>query len=174
LLHHLFETTVARCTAVGLVSGQRCTADASSTEADVNKQNSTPKAAWNHSTNNPENAPRTVTEYLDVLDDAAFGASSEVKHKVTSHSDPAIQWTYLIDTDHTVIVDMEVTRSIRQAKVSSVRTMLDQVKDKFDLAPECIIADTANRFGPMFGWLVDRKITPHIPVTDKAGRTDGT
>ena len=26
----------------------------------------------------------------------------------------------------------------------------------------------------MLGWLVDRKIAPHIPVIDKAGRTDGT
>ena len=28
--------------------------------------------------------------------------------------------------------------------------------------------------GPMLGWLVDRKIAPHIPVIDQAGRTDGT
>lgn len=27
---------------------------------------------------------------------------------------------------------------------------------------------------PMLGWLVDRKIAPHIPVIDKAGRPDGT
>jgi hypothetical protein len=26
----------------------------------------------------------------------------------------------------------------------------------------------------MLGWLVGRKINPHIPVLDKAGRTDGT
>ena len=26
----------------------------------------------------------------------------------------------------------------------------------------------------MLGWLVDRKIAPHIPVIDKASRTDGT
>lgn len=26
----------------------------------------------------------------------------------------------------------------------------------------------------MLGWLVDRDINPHIPVLDKAGRTDGT
>lgn len=36
-----------------------------------------------------------------------------------------------------------------------------------------------NRFraygtGPMLGWLVDRKIAPHIPVIDKSGRSDGT
>jgi transposase len=73
-----------------------------------------------------------------------------------------------------VIVDVEATRSIRQAEVGSVRTILDRVKDKFDLHPERIIADTAYGSGPMLGWLVDRKIAPHIPVIDKATRTDGT
>ena len=188
LLRHLFETTVARCIADGLVSGQRFAADASLIEADANKQNSTPKEDWDTSAITPQDAPRAVREYLDVLDDAAFGAASEVEPKFTSHSDPASQWTaarkgpaffaystnYLIDTDHSVIVDVEATRSIRQAEVGSVRKMLDRVKDTFDLHPERIIADTAYGSGPMLGWLVDRKIAPHIPVIDKAGRTDGT
>ncbi|WP_439144192.1 IS1182 family transposase [Planktotalea sp.] len=188
LLRHLFETTVARCIADGLVSGQRFAADASLIEADANKQNSTPKEDWDTSAITPQDAPRAVREYLDVLDDAAFGAASEVEPKFTSPSDPASQWTaarkgpaffaystnYLIDTDYSVIVDVEATRSIRQAEVRSVRTMLGRVKDTFDLHPERIIADTAYGSGPMLGWLVDRKIEPHIPVIDKAGRTDGT
>ena len=188
LLRHLFETVVARCISEGLVSGQRFAADASLIEADANKQNSTPKEDWNSSTINPDDAPRAVKEYLDVLDDAAFGAASEVEPKFTSHSDPASQWTaarkgpaffacstnYLIDTDHSVIVDVEATRSIRQAEVGSVRTMLDRTKEVFGLDPERIIADTAYGSGPMLGWLVDRGIAPHIPVIDKAGRTDGT
>ena len=39
LLRHLFETTVARCIAEGLVSGQRMAIDASLIEADANKPN---------------------------------------------------------------------------------------------------------------------------------------
>jgi transposase len=188
LLRHLFETTVARCISEGLVSGQRFAIDASLIEADANKQNSTPKEDWDHRAIDPADAPRAVKEYLDVLDDATFGAASEVEPKFTSYSDPASQWTaarkgpaffaysdnYLIDTDHGVIVDVEATRSIRQAEVGSTRTMLDRVKDKFDLHPERLIADTAYGSGPMLGWLVDHKIAPHIPVIDKAGRTDGT
>jgi len=188
LLRHLFETTVARCIADGLVSGQRFAADASLIEVDANKQNSTPKKDWDTSTIKPEDAPRAVREYLVVLDDAAFGAVSEVEPKFTSYSDPASQWTaarkgpaffaysttYLIDTDHSVIVDVEATQSIRQAELGSVRSMLDRVKATFDLHPERIIADTTYGSGPMLGWLVDRKIAPHIPVIDKAGRTDGT
>ena len=188
LLRHLFETTVARCIAEGLVSGQRMAVDARLIEADANKQNSTPKEEWDASQIDPDDAPRAVREYLDTLDEAAFGAASEVQPKFTSHSDPASQWTaarkgpaffaysdnYLIDTDHGVIVGVEATRSIRQAEVGSTRTMLERVKDRFDLHPERLIADTAYGTGPMLGWLVKRKIAPHIPVFDKSGRSDGT
>ena len=82
MLRHLFEKTVAQCIADGLVSGQRLAADASLIEADANKQNSTPKADWDRSAINPSDAPRAVKEYLDVLDDAAFGAASPVEPKV--------------------------------------------------------------------------------------------
>ena len=188
LLRHLFETTVVRCIEEGLVSGQRMAIDASLIEADANKQNSTPKEEWDAAGIDPANAPRAVREYLDTLDEAAFGAASEVQPKFTSHSDPASQWTaarkgpaffsysdnYLIDTDHGVVVDVEATRSIRQAEVGSTKTMLNRVKDKFDLDPERLIADTAYGSGPMLDWLVKRNIAPHIPVIDKAGRTDGT
>ena len=188
LLRHLFEATVARCIAEGLVSGQRMAIDASLIEADANKQNSTPKEDWDAASIDTADAPRAVREYLDTLDEAAFGAASEVQPKFTSHSDPASQWTaarkgpaffsysdnYLIDTDHGVIVDVEATRSIRQAEVGSTKTLLERVKDKFDLHPERLIADTAYGSGPMLDWLVKRKIAPHIPVIDKAGRTDGT
>lgn len=91
LLRHIFETTVARCIAEGLVSGQRLAVDASLIEADANKQNSTPKEEWDHSTIDPADAPRAVKEYLEVLDQAAFGAATEVEPKFTSHSDPASQ-----------------------------------------------------------------------------------
>ncbi|MDH5529624.1 MAG: IS1182 family transposase [Paracoccaceae bacterium] len=188
LLRHLFQTTVARCIEEGLVSGQRLAVDASLIEADANKQNSTAKDEWDATSIDPADAPRAVREYLDTLDEAAFGAASEVQPKFTSHSDPASQWTaarkgpaffaystnYLIDTGHGVIVDVEATRSIQQAEVGSVRTMLGRVKDTFDLHPERIIADTAYGSGPMLGWLVDRGIAPHIPVIDKAGRRDST
>ncbi len=188
LLRHLFETTVGRCIEEGLVSGQRMAVDASLIEADANKQYSAPKGEWDAARIDKGAAPRAVKEYLDTLDEAAFGAATPVQPKFTSFSDPASQWTaahkgpaffsysdnYLIDTDNGVILDVEATRSIRQAEVGSTKTMLDRVKAKFDLRPERLIADTAYGSGPMLGWLVDRNIAPHIPVIDKAGRTDGT
>ena len=129
--------TVARCIEEGLGSGQRMAVDAGLIEADANKQNSTPKDEWDAALVDPADAPRAVREYPDTLDEAAFGAATPVKPKFTSHSDPASQWTaarkgpaffsysdnYLIDTDHGVIVDVEATRSIRQAEVGSTKKM---------------------------------------------------
>ncbi len=171
LLRHLFEKAVARCIADGLVTGQRLAEDASLIEADATNQNSTPKEDWDRSTIDPNDAPRAVREDLDVLEDAAFGAASTVEPKFTSHSDPSSQWTaarkgpaffgyttnYLIDTDHSVIVDVEGTRSIRQAEVGSVRAMLDRIKEQHNIDPERLIADSAYGSGPMLGWLVDRE-----------------
>jgi hypothetical protein len=81
----------------------------------------------------------------------------------------------LIDTDNAVILDVEPTRSIRQAEVGAVRTMIDRVHDRHDLKPERLIADTAYGSGVMLDWLVEKRgIAPHIPVIDKSGRKDGT
>lgn len=187
LLRRLFEAVVARCIEEGLASGQRFAADASLIQADANRQNSSPQRDWSPENIVPEDAPRAVREYLETLDDAAFGAASPVKPKFTSHSDPASQWTgarggpayfaysanYLIDTDNGVILDVEATRSIRQAEVGATRTMVGRVHERHDLKPERLIADTAYGSGPMLGWLVDRGIAPHIPVIDKSGRIDG-
>jgi IS5 family transposase len=93
LLRHVFETVVARCIEEGLVSGQRLAVDASLIVADTSRQNSTPKEKWNPDTINPEDAPRAVRDYLETLDEAAFGAAIPVTPKFTSHSDPASQWT---------------------------------------------------------------------------------
>jgi hypothetical protein len=84
------------------------------------------------------------------LDDAAFGAASDVTPKFVSPSDPAAQWTgalrgpaffayannHLIDTDNAIIVDVESTRAIRQAEVGAARTMIDRVADCFGLKPK--------------------------------------
>lgn len=189
LLRHVFETVVARCIEEGLVSGQRFAVDASLIEADTNRQNSTAKEEWEPDKIKPAEAPRAVREYLNTLDDAAFGAATPVQPKFTSHSDPASQWTaarkgpayfaysanYMIDTDNAVILDVEASRSVRQAEVGAARTMIDRIGNTFNLHPGRLIADTAYGSAPMLDWLVEgRGIAPHIPVIDKSGRKDGT
>ena len=111
-LRHVFETTVARCMEEGLVGGQGFAVDASLISADVQKQNSSNPDDWAARMTDPDDAPRAVREYLDTLDDEAFGAATTTKPKFTAHADPASQWTaarkgpaffaystnYLIDT----------------------------------------------------------------------------
>ncbi len=189
LLRRLFEEVVARCIVEGLVGGQSFAVDASIIRADASKQNATPIADWPAEKLDPEDAPRALREYLDTLDDAAFGAATEKAPKFTSHADPAAQWTgalkgpaffayadnYLIDTDHVVIVDVEATRAVRPAETGAAQTMIDRTMDRFDLSPERLIADTAYGSAAMLNWLVEgRGIEPHIPVIDKSARRDGT
>jgi hypothetical protein len=93
LFRHLFESVVARCISEGLVGVQTFAPDASLIRADANKQYASAKADWDPGRKNVTSAPRAVREYLEVLDDAAFGAASEVEPKFTSFADPASQWT---------------------------------------------------------------------------------
>ena len=49
-----------------------------------------------------------------------------------------------------------------------------RARDRFDLHPERLAADTAYGSADMLGWLVEEQdIEPHIPVFDKSERKDG-
>jgi hypothetical protein len=46
---------------------------------------------------------------------------------------------------------------------------------RFGLKPDRLAVDTACGAAPMLNWLVEEKsVAPHIPVTDKSKRQDGT
>jgi hypothetical protein len=130
-----------------------------------------------------------VKKYLATLNDTAWGAASDVVPKFVSPSDPAAQWTgahkgpaffaysdnYLIDVKFGVIVDVEASRSIRQAEVGAAKTMIERTEERFGLKPERLAADTAYGAASMLNWLVEEKgIAPHIPVFDRSKRDDGT
>ena len=89
LLRKVFETSVQRCIAEGLVGGEGFAVDASMIKADANRQRSVPGSEWSA----PEAANHAAREYLAVLDDAAFGAATPVVPKFISHADPASRWT---------------------------------------------------------------------------------
>jgi IS5 family transposase len=91
LLRHVFETTVARCMKEGLLGGQGFVVDASLISADVQKQNSSNPEDWATRAADVDDAPIAVQEYLDTLDDEAFGAATTTTPKFTAHSDPASQ-----------------------------------------------------------------------------------
>jgi transposase len=188
VLRHIFERVVLACITAGLVGGEGFAVDASLIEADANKGRSIPGAEWRKE-RDPATASHAVKEYLATLDDAAFGAASEVTPKFVSPSDPAAQWTgarksaaffayadnYLIDVKAGIIVDVEASRAIRPAEVGAARTMIERTEQRFGLKPKLLAADTAYGSAPMLNWLVEEKgIAPHIPVIEKSAREDGS
>jgi hypothetical protein len=127
----------------GLVGGQGFAVDASLISADVQKQNSSNPEDWATRVADADDAPRAVQEHLDTLDDEAFGAATTTEPKFTAHADLASQWTavrkgpaffaystnYLIDTDHSIIVDVDASRSNRTAEVGAMRKMIDRTEE---------------------------------------------
>ena len=188
IFRHVFERVVGACIAAGLVGGEGFAVDASLIEADANKGRSIPGAKWNKSID-PKQAGRAVREYLATLDDAAYGAATQVVPKFVSRSDPAAQWTgamkgaaffayadnYLIDVKFGIIMDVEASRAVRQAEVGSSRTMIERTEARFGIKPEWLAGDTAYGSAANLNWLVnERMIAPYIPVIDKSKRDDGT
>jgi transposase len=185
LPRRLFETVLRRCIGEGLVGGEGFAVDASLIKADANRQ----KGIEGEKGLPPEAAGRAVEEYLNRLDDAAFGAASEVTPKFISTADPAARWTgahggqaffaystnYLIDVENAIIVDVEATTAIRQAEVLAARRMIERTMERFDLYPTRLMGDSAYGSADMLGWLVhEHGIEPHVTVFDKSTRKDGT
>ena len=185
LLRQLFDTVLRRCMSEGLVGGEGFAVDASLIKAEANRERSVPGDPGLP----PEASSRAIDEYLAVLDDAAFGGATPVTPKFISPVDPAARWTaankgpaffayatnYLIDLKHAVIVDVEASTAVRPAELTAARTMIERVRNRHDLSPDRLAADTAYGSAEMLEWLVNaRGIAPHIPIIDKSGRTDGT
>jgi transposase len=185
LLRRLFETVLQRCIREGLVGGEAFAVDASLIRADANRQ----RGIESEKGLPPEAAGRAIDEYLAVLDDAAFGAATDVVPKFISPSDPAARWTgahggqaffaystnYLIDVDNAIIIDVEATTAIRQAEVLAAKRMIERSMERFDFYPAKLLGDSAYGSAEMLGWLVyEHGIEPHVTVFDKSAREDGT
>jgi transposase len=178
VIRRVFERIVETCIAAGLVGGEGFAVDASLIAADANKQRSIAGQYWRRD-RDPARSSRAVKEYLATLDDTAWGAASDVVPKFVSPSDPAAQWTgahkgpaffaysdnYLIDVKFGVIVDVEASRSIRQAEVGAAKTMIERTEERFGLKPERLVGDTAYGAAPMLrtGWS-RRRASRHISL----------
>jgi len=188
------------CIAAGLVGGEAFSIDASLIKADVNKTKRIPgdqPFAWPKA----EEASHAVREYLVALDATRGdedrggddGGSSEGGYrrkppKEVSLTDPQATWVarpgvdpffaydanYLIDNKAGIIIDAVGTRANRAVEIAVTQTMVDRVERRFDLRPRRLAGDTAYGAVRLLKWLVDRNITPHVPVWDKSARPDGT
>ena len=198
-LRRVFEGVVATCIAAGLVGGEAFSVDASLIKADVDKKK---RARGDQPITWPkaEEASRAVREYLAALDaavgseekgdgdDGSSGGERRKPPKEVSLTDPQSSWVkregtepffaydanYLIDNKLGIIVDAEGTRANRSEEIASTQTMVDRVGRRFDLRPRRLAGDTAYGAAKLLKWLVDRKITPHVPVWDRSARSDGT
>lgn len=113
LFRRVFENVLHRCIEERLVGGEGFAVDASLIKADANRQ----KGIEGDKELPPEATGRAINEYLAVLDDAAFGAATEVPPKFVSPADPAARWTgahggqaffaystnYLVDVENAII-----------------------------------------------------------------------
>ena len=59
-------------------------------------------------------------------------------------------------------------------EIAVTQTMVERVRRRFDLRPQRLAGDTVYGAVRLLKWLVERKITPHVPVWDKSARHDGT
>ena len=98
-----------------------------------------------------------------------------------SPTDPCAAWTtrgrhkvmfgyslnYLIDMEHSVILDVEATPTRISKEVDATETMIERTEERFALKPKRLAGGVAYGTGEMLGWLVDHVIDPHIPVWDK-------
>src|SRR3978361_2110138 len=199
-LRRVFEAVVAMCITAGVVGGEAFSIDASLIKADVDKKKRVPgdqPIAW------PKGgeASYAVRQYLAALDIArgdedrgGGGAGSDegsARHKPpkeVSLTDPQATWVarpgldpffaydanYLIDNKAGIIIDAVGTRANRAVQIAVTQIMVDRVERRFDLRPKRLAGDTAYGAVRLLKWLVDRNITPHVPVWDKSGRPDGT
>jgi hypothetical protein len=182
------------------VGGEAFSIDASLIKADVDKKKRAPgdqPIVWPKA----EQASHAVREYLTALDtarsneengDGDDGGPNNGRRrkppKEVSLIDPqatcvarpgvdpffAYDANYLIDNKAGIILDAEGTRANRIVEISVTRTMIERVARRFGLQPQRLAGDTVYGAVSLLKWLVDRQITPHIPVWDKSARSDGT
>jgi transposase len=202
-LRRVFESVVAICISTGLVGGDGFSVDASLVKADVDKKKRVPgdpRIAWPKPEEAPR-AVREYLAALDAAnsqeegdrdsdgggDGSNSGGRGDKAPKQVSLTDPQAAWVtrrgidpffaydanYLIDNKAGIILDAEATRANRKAEIAVTETMLDRVKCRFDLRPRRLAGDTVYGVARLLKWLMDRKITPHVPVWDKSARTDG-
>jgi transposase len=186
ILRKVFEEVVCACLKAGLVGGEGFAVDASVIEANASRFQRIEGAEVDWT---PEQrARRPVREHLAALESENSPTNPEREPKAMSPSDPAAAWTtrgrhkvmfgyslnYLIDMENAVIMDVEATPTRISKEVDATETMIERTKERFALKPKQLAGDVAYGTGEMLGWLVKRKIDPHIPVWDKGRRKDGT
>lgn len=189
LFRALFEQVVERCLAAGLVAGDDTAVAASVVSADASptrrRSGDAQPAEWG----DRDAASRPVREYLDTLEAAVPPAPDEPKPgepKYLSETDPQAAWSnkhslgefayatnYLIDSEGSVILDVEASPARFAAEVATTKVMVERTRGRFGMALTRLAADKAYGSAPLLAWLLQRGIEPHIPVLERKDQTGG-
>ncbi len=189
VFRRVFEAVVGACADNGLVGGTGALVDGSTVHADANRDKRAAPDAIRSTWNDKETIPHPVQAYLDDLEAAAARPSEGPKHKppkYISETDPQAAWSlkdgpgrfsyevnYLADDRHAIIVDVEATPARLSQEIVAAKAMLERSAGAVGFAPEDIAADKSYGTGPFLSWLLEREITPYIPVLDRKAQTFG-
>lgn len=78
---------------------------------------------------------------------------------------------YLVDLKRAIIVDTQATPARWTEEVASTPVMIERTRARFGLSPSRLAGDSAYGSGLLIGWLMGRKIEPHVPVLDGERQT---
>jgi len=154
----LFENTVRRCIAAGLVSTKDVAIDASFVAAD---------ASWQRKMRDGDLTgaalSRPVRDWLADLEAAPEAAANPRRPAPAelSRTDPAAAWT---------------SRTVRgrfAAEVDAGRDMLARTAERFGYWPKRLAADTAYGSAAFLAFVRDRGAIPHIPVMERSEQAKG-
>lgn len=180
----LFESTVRRCMAAGLVSGKDAAIDASFVAADASWQR---KLRDGDLDARPQALPRPVRDW--IADQAA--APEPVGRKrcapaEVSRTDPAAAWSVrpgrgrfgyalnvLMDAPSGVTVEVEAGPARLASEVDAGRTLLLRAAERFTYHPKRVTADTAYGTARFLAFVRDQGAQAHIPVLDRSGQMNG-
>ena len=70
--------------------------------------------------------------------------------------------TTSIDLRSAIIVDVEASRSVRQAEVGAAKVMIERTADRFGLIRDRLAADTAYGSAEMLNWLAEERRSRRI------------
>lgn len=178
----LFENTVRRCIAAGLVSAKDAALDASFVAADASWQRKMRAGDLARSVG-AASLPRPVREWLA---DKATAPDPDVGPRrsapaALSRTDPAAAWSartvrgrfgyalnILMDTPSGAALDVEATPARFASEVDAGRDMLARATERFGYRPKRVAADTAYGSAAFLAFVRDQGALPHIPVLERS------
>ncbi len=186
VIRRVFDLVVGACADNGLIGGAGALIDGSTIHADANRARKAAPTEVEEIWATHNTISRPVQDYLDGLENSANPVPGP-KHKppkYLSETDPQAVWSlkdgpgrfsyevnYLADDKHAIIVDVGGTPARLSQEIAAAKAMLEREVAGYD--PKTIPADKIYGTGPFLSWLLERKITPYIPVLDRKAQTFG-